>query len=624
MKRAHDDGEAHASLKRCKLGSQKCAQCFWEKHAEQLQKDHAINSADGPSWLQAWKSPDGLRLGCVACYLYVQKCEEEDRSLPRMAESGYACFAPISMSMLKNVKRHAQCPTHQQAIAFMRGEEVELPPAAPADKEWQSVWSFLRKNRHMDMPSSEHIGRFKVRKIVYCLAEALRARTRKHLKQATSMTLSLDGAKTRLLVRYASVTKDLAIARGVLGMGRSSATGHAAVLKLLSVIMQNAATDLAHAPPEAGQTSCKSEPTFDEKLYEHIRSSVVVWNSDAAGDEMLAAQESQRLAMSPSTAQSLLPNLTFVNRDRTHASRRVAHRPWLSAPELMHLFEIFCTWFKTIQYSPLLQGWYTQFQQEQEDSQCIKVQRCLAHAAHRFDSTARPFGLCTLTFPSVVLTAVKAWTERRNDPQGKAAYPFLEYLTGAAGASRMVLAGMLADALDEALLLTRALDHEATDTSLLHSELQRFLKNTATLFLGKQCVEMGFTKHMIQQAKNQWIWIDGSPKTIGVHGGLRADALANNLKLMSAWTGLAAKVISTEFPSFDLMCSFRLFALPGLKESDSRQRQCLERAEDHAEDCPTQQNPPINLVVRTRLLCGSRAWTVAGHQAIEQGAPAGC
>ena len=250
------------------------------------------------------------------------------------------------------------------------------------------------------------------------------------------------------------------------------------------------------------------------------------------------------------------------------------------------MFKTFCSWFKTIQFSPLLQGWFEQFQAEAEEEQLIKVQSSLSHAAHRFDSTSRPFAICALTFRSVLLTAIKAWTQRKNDPQGKAAYPFLDFISGPEGASRMVLAGMLADAMDEAMQLTRAFDREATDTALLHSHLQRFLKNTATLFIAERCVETGFTSLMRQHAKTQSIWIDKNhPRTIGVHGGLSAAVLAQNLKHMAAWTGLASKVIAAEFPSFDLMCCFRILALSGMGSGDaSREHLCKERADMRTED----------------------------------------
>ncbi|CAE7359310.1 unnamed protein product [Symbiodinium microadriaticum] len=540
----------------------------------------------GISWLQAWHAEDGLRIGCLPCYRYLEQCPDVPAEC-RLTESTYANFELASVSSLKpsNLRRHADSPGHALALAIYEGKTPPTEELAPPASSWRSLWALLRKKRQTETPATEALGRGKVRLMLYCLAEAIRQRHREQLHAATCVTLSMDVAKTRLLVRFSAVTAELVVRRGVLGMKRSKETGHQSILGLLKSILANAATSLCGAPLN-GNSPVKEEPWLDHDLYEHLRSTTVVWNSDAAGDEMLAAQESQRTPASLDDLLPLFPNLTFVNRDKAHASRRVAQRPWTAAPELTEVFKTFCSWFKTIQFSPLLQGWFEHFQAEAEEEQLIKVQSSLSHAAHRFDSTSRPFAICALTFRSVLLTAIKAWTQRKNDPQGKAAYPFLDFISGPEGASRMVLAGMLADAMDEAMQLTRAFDREATDTALLHSHLQRFLKNTATLFIAERCVETGFTSLMRQHAKTQSIWIDKNhPRTIGVHGGLSAAVLAQNLKHMAAWTGLASKVIAAEFPSFDLMCCFRILALSGMGSGDaSREHLCKERADMHTED----------------------------------------
>ncbi|CAE6949012.1 unnamed protein product [Symbiodinium sp. CCMP2456] len=540
----------------------------------------------GISWLQAWHAEDGLRVGCLPCYRYLQQCPDVPSDC-RLIESTYANFELASVSSLKpsNLRRHADSPGHALALAIYEGKTPPTEELAPPASSWRSLWALLRKKRQTETPATEALGRGKVRLMLCCLAEAIRQRHREHLRAATCVTLSMDVAKTRLLVRFSAVTAELVVRRGVLGMRRSKETGHQNILGLLKSILANAATSLCGAPLN-GDSPVKEEPWLDHDLYEHLRSITVVWNSDAAGDEMLAAQESQRTPASLDDLLPLFPNLTFVNRDKAHASRRVAQRPWTAAPELTEIFKIFCSWFKTIQFSPLLQGWYEHFQAEAEEEQLIKVQSSLSHAAHRFDSTSKPFAICALTFRSVLLTAIKAWTQRKNDPQGKAAYPFLDFMSGPEGASRMVLAGMLADAMDEAMQLTRAFDREAIDTALLHSHLQRFLKNTATLFIAERCVDTGFTSLMLQHAKTQSIWIDKNhTRTIGVHGGLSAAVLAQNLKHMAAWTGLASKVIAAEFPSFDLMCCFRVLALSGMGGGDaSREQLCKERADMHTED----------------------------------------
>ena len=456
------------------------------------------------SWLQAYESSDGLRVGCIACYKVCSQADAND--LPSIASSPLAWFPVASLTgTLKNLKRHSSCPGHQQAVATFwdaSPENPEIPEdAAPSTEEWASMWRSFRSKRYMDQESDEILLRAKGRRMQYCLAEALRARHKQLLREAQCLTLSLDEAKTRLLVRFTCVGKRLQVHRGVLGMHRSKATGHKSVIESLDHVLRNACTDLVEHPPPAGNL----DPTFHSDLYEHLRSITRVWNSDAGPDEMLAAKEVQKIPLSMDDLRPLLPNIVLVNRDKAHASRRVARRPWTAAEDLSQVFQTFSQWFSTVEHSSMLQGWYEEFQAQQQDEQKVTIQKSLAYAAHRFDSASRPFAVCLLTLPSCLLTAIKAVNERRGTAQAERAKAFLEFVSGLEGAERLVLAGMLADASDEALLLTRAMDREACDTScsLMHHEVQQFLRRTKWLFVDEQCVNAGFTQYMLEAIKTQ-------------------------------------------------------------------------------------------------------------------------
>ena len=568
----------------CHLGSQQCVNCYWMKHGSALQASCVLPDSD-VSWLQAYESSDGLRVGCIACYKYCSEADAND--LPSIASSPLAWFPVASLTgTLKNLKRHSACPGHQKAVAAFWDiplEKPEIPEdAAPSKEQWASIWRSFRSKRYMDQESSELILREKGRRMQYCLAEALRVRHRQLLREAQCLTLSLDEAKTRLLVRFACVGKRLQVHRGVLGMHRSKATGHKSVMESLDHILRNSCTYLHGHPPPTGKT----EPTFHEDLYEHLRSITRVWNSDAGPDEMLAAKEVQKIPLSKDDLSPLLPNIILVNRDKAHASRRVARRPWTAAEDLSQIFQTFSQWFSAVEHSSMLQGWYEEFQAQQQDEQKVTVQKSLAYAAHRFDSASRPFAVCLLTLPSCLLTAIKAVNERRGTAQAERARAFLEFVSGVEGAERLVLAGMLADASDEALLLIRAMDREACDTSLMHHEVQQFLRRTKWLFVDEQCVNVGFTQYMMEAIKTQHVWFEmNHPCTIGLRNGLSAAALRRCLQKMASWVGVSAKVVATEFPSFDLMGSFRALALPDSAGNDnSREQHCRGLAQQHAEE----------------------------------------
>ena len=64
---------------------------------------------------------------------------------------------------------------------------------------------------------------------------------------------------------------------------------------------------------------------------------------------------------------------------------------------------------------------------------------------------------------------------------------------------RVLTAAMLSDAADEAAMLTRAFDTEATDTARVPEELSMFVHRVRVLFLERQAINHGFTKLMMQQ-----------------------------------------------------------------------------------------------------------------------------
>ena len=507
------------------------------------------------SWLKlASSSSDTPLVGCIIC------------RAAHGPTSAYAEFKPMELGLLRkaNLKRHQQSPQHAEAGKILAGRAttIDLEKDAPSLVQWKALWDTLRSKRFMERvkEAEGEIFRAKARKMQYCLAEALRCRQRNFLDKASCLTLSIDAAETRLLVRFTGVTPDLEVMSGVLGMTRSKDTGHRAILQQLKEVITRSATSLIGAPVEAGQSATKTGHSFDQRLFDKICRAVRVWNSDAAPDEMLAAKTSEIAA---DDVRPLLPNLTIINRDRAHASRRVAKRPWLCSPQCMEVFKTFTDWISAIQYSSLLQGWFEEFQQREGQ---LTLQRSMQYAAHRFDSVAKPFAICLCTFPSVVLTAVKAVTERKH----AAAKSFLTFISGRHGLGNLLLAGMLADASDECLLLTRAFDRERCDISLLHAEVGAFLNRIDALFVKGQCMGCGFTNLMLQQAKTQYAWFSNSdPQTIGNGPGVPADLMQQCRQQMAAWSGICVKVLQTEFPSFDLMGSFRIFALGGQRRQDT-------------------------------------------------------
>ena len=155
----------------------------------------------------------------------------------------------------------------------------------------------------------------------------------------------------------------------------------------------------------------------DEELYRHIRENIILWNSDAAGDEQLAGNESRIWTPSANDVRPLLPNLVFVHRDKAHAGRRVLRRPWLADEVLKGVHSSCVGMFSVIQHSPAVKSWYQEAQRAMPSE--LKVQKDLAWREMRFDSSAKPFAIMVMTFDSIVATAIRNVTERKHGSSGR-------------------------------------------------------------------------------------------------------------------------------------------------------------------------------------------------------------
>ena len=136
---------------------------------------------------------------------------------------------------------------------------------------------------------------------------------------------------------------------------------------------------------------------------------------------------------------------------------------------------------RIITYSPAINLWHQEFQGESD--KVVATQKDVGFAPHRFDSSARPLAKVCLTFESLNMTAVKVRVERGSDAVGKHAVEHLEYVSDDSGVEVMVQAGMLADAADEGLLLTRLNDEEGADIAGLMPVVKNYVTRMKARFL---------------------------------------------------------------------------------------------------------------------------------------------
>ena len=212
-----------------------------------------------------------------------------------------------------------------------------------------------------------------------------------------------------------------------------------------------------------------------------------------------------------------------------------------------------------IQYSPLLKEWFCEYQTAMEKPSVSMLQD-LSLAKHRFNSSTKPTGRWHLTYEALVMTGIRVVHERRGTPVAKQAAANLLSIT----VKRIVCLGMLADAAHESLhLLTRFFDKEEADSALVASQIRRFASIIKILFIDGKALQCGFTKLAQDNARRVFLWYDsgGACHQIGNAQGISAEDLHDLISRMCAWVKISLTVVLHEYPHFELINCFQVFAL---------------------------------------------------------------
>ena len=213
--------------------------------------------------------------------------------------------------------------------------------------------------------------------------------------------------------------------------------------------------------------------------------------------------------------------------------------------------------------------WSTAFRKHAEDLEhsvmpdSVKHLRNLRAAMHRLESWSTPTARVILLFRAYMLTAVAVATQCRGRKEGMAAQELLAWITE----ERALQLAMLADASDEGLLVIRSLDSESTDPAKLAGQLSHFRAAMDELFIeGKVCnMRASFTGQMLESLQES-ILIPGfanggAAKVLGGATSVTQAIQGRCLQRMRCFTSLAMSVVSAEFPHWEILQSFRAFAL---------------------------------------------------------------
>ena len=118
-------------------------------------------------------------------------------------------------------------------------------------------------------------------------------------------------------------------------------------------------------------------------------------------------------------------------------------------------------------------------------------------------------------------------------------------------------AAMLADATDEGLAFTRALDNEAADSAQLQFQVEDFILSLQTLFCDAMCLNLEgtYANLMVQSLRRPRVFAQSRSAPERQLGGrpIPDEVVGRCLARMVRYVKLAIAVTVAEFPSFDLL-----------------------------------------------------------------------
>jgi hypothetical protein len=289
------------------------------------------------------------------------------------------------------------------------------------------------------------------------------------------------------------------------------------------------------------------------KTFHSLRHKVKVVTVDAAADEVLSV-EMMRSAKLSGEARRLTPNCKFLNRDKTHGSRRLISRGWGADKYLNENVTMFArgrgSIARIIQNSPAIRTKFNGFCNTTFRGVLATVKNMKA-AKHRYESMQKPFGRTVLFAHGCVKTAL--WCSLRADDTAIRAKVWLRWLDD----EKCLQSAMQADASDQTLFVTRMLDNEDVDAATIRRRLSDYLCTIDSLLDGpnpKILTVFGYTSTMLNTLRRPLVWHIGNESfCLGSTSGVSDEIITRCIDRMQCWKLLMKATISAEFPSFEIM-----------------------------------------------------------------------
>ena len=478
-------------------------------------------------------------------------------------------FQPTTRSFhFAHVQRHCCASQHKDAVqAYLKslGLQSEVPEeeASFLNQEQfraalKKTWDGCRQGHSFRSLADDDVGsKARAGRLVEIMGCACLAGDQNLVRACDVLAFYQDVRAGMLCIRYSAVSLDSQICHhGVLGLCH-----HAGTKSL----------DLVQAMDKVINSFCTlASGDLDEQLKQHICQRTEFLQADGASDEQLTMRFAE---------QDLLHGVRLLDKDPTHAARRLLRNAWKADPYLDSVLAQYITspesMVSLIQYSPDLKSLF-EVAVLNDDNAPFSV-RNMGWAAHRFDSLTKPLSRFVVLFDSVWACAIDIWNRRKGSRPGERAHAFLAECS----TESLLQLAMLADGSAETLELIRFFDKESYDSAAVAEMLVQYKHRLDTLFVQREVLQCpGHTTHLIgllQSKERTAVLKHGLLKILGGPDSVTPELLHRCIGRMCNWVTLVYTRVAAEFPNHDLLNSMSIF---NLGDSPAGAEQVANHAED--------------------------------------------
>jgi hypothetical protein len=188
-------------------------------------------------------------------------------------------------------------------------------------------------------------------------------------------------------------------------------------------------------------------------------------------------------------------------------------------------------------------------------------------AKHRHESMFKPISRSVLNICAQLSLAAWIASARRGHTEAKRAASWLDWISE----EKYIQACMMADAGHETMVLLRYTDDEDMATEKAAEHIATLRKHVFYLFgPARGCINVqGHTQIGLEiMQKPRFVTLNGKLASLGGPGKVTDELVNKCLKRMAAWLVVVDAVITTEFPSIDVVVAFSAFDLEALAGDD--------------------------------------------------------